>query len=226
MKRTFISAAAILAFAATAHADELSDIQAQARQLREQVLQEADTGVRWAGCPLPRRVQEGGQTTARASEGKGVKDLARGRAQEQGGSFLHKIRMICRHQFISIDDMHRERRTAIFSTKLGCALCGQIRTLRTDGHVEILAQGVANVFDVSLNYPVIRQRQQNLFLRRARFFLGGQVAKDVTFFFMTDNPNLGKSTQTLTSGTTGPPKRAHAPAALARRSAPMVIGFG
>ncbi len=45
--------------------------------------------------------------------------------------------------------------------------------------------------------------QQNLFLRRARFFLGGQVAKDVTFFFMTDNPNLGKSTQTLTSGTTG-----------------------
>ncbi len=45
--------------------------------------------------------------------------------------------------------------------------------------------------------------QQNLFLRRARLFLGGQVAKDVTFFFMTDNPNLGKSTQTATSGTTG-----------------------
>ena len=36
VKRTFISAAAILAFAATAHADELSDIQAQAKQLREQ----------------------------------------------------------------------------------------------------------------------------------------------------------------------------------------------
>src|SRR5450830_107532 len=44
--------------------------------------------------------------------------------------------------------------------------------------------------------------QQNLFLRRARLWVGGQVAKDVTFFFMTDNPNLGKSTQTLTSGTT------------------------
>jgi predicted porin len=37
VKRTFISAAAILAFAATAHADELSDIQAQAKQLREQM---------------------------------------------------------------------------------------------------------------------------------------------------------------------------------------------
>src|SRR6202047_4006683 len=36
VKRTFISAAAVLAFAAAGHADELSDIQAQARQLREQ----------------------------------------------------------------------------------------------------------------------------------------------------------------------------------------------
>src|ERR1700674_4499102 len=36
VKRTFISAAAVLAFAAAGHADELSDIQAQAKQLREQ----------------------------------------------------------------------------------------------------------------------------------------------------------------------------------------------
>src|ERR1700742_4924300 len=37
VKKTFISAAAILAFAATAaHADELTDIQTQAKQLREQ----------------------------------------------------------------------------------------------------------------------------------------------------------------------------------------------
>ncbi|HLI98116.1 MAG TPA: porin, partial [Bradyrhizobium sp.] len=36
MKRTFISAAAILAFTAAGHADELSDIQAQAKQLRDQ----------------------------------------------------------------------------------------------------------------------------------------------------------------------------------------------
>jgi predicted porin len=36
VKKTFVSAAAILAFAATAHADELSDIQAQAKQLRDQ----------------------------------------------------------------------------------------------------------------------------------------------------------------------------------------------
>ena len=36
MKRTFIAATAILAFTAAGHADELSDIQAQAKQMREQ----------------------------------------------------------------------------------------------------------------------------------------------------------------------------------------------
>ena len=36
MKKTFISAAALLAFTAAGHADELSDIQAQAKQLRDQ----------------------------------------------------------------------------------------------------------------------------------------------------------------------------------------------
>ena len=36
MKKTFISAAAVMAFAATAHADELSDLQSQARQLHDQ----------------------------------------------------------------------------------------------------------------------------------------------------------------------------------------------
>ena len=33
---------------------------------------------------------------------------------------------------------------------------------------------------------------QNLFLRRVRVLMGGQIAKNVTFFFETDSPNLGK----------------------------------
>jgi predicted porin len=37
MKKTFISAMAVLAFASAVHADELSDVQAQAKQLREQM---------------------------------------------------------------------------------------------------------------------------------------------------------------------------------------------
>jgi hypothetical protein len=44
-----------------------------------------------------------------------------------------------------------------------------------------------------------RGYQQNLFIRRVRFLVGGQVAPKVTFFFETDNPNLGKSV----SGTKG-----------------------
>ena len=34
--------------------------------------------------------------------------------------------------------------------------------------------------------------EQNLFLRRARVLVGGQLATDVTFFLETDNANLGK----------------------------------
>jgi hypothetical protein len=40
--------------------------------------------------------------------------------------------------------------------------------------------------------PVTDVYAQNLFLRRARFLVAGQVAPDVTFFFQTDNPNLGR----------------------------------
>jgi hypothetical protein len=47
--------------------------------------------------------------------------------------------------------------------------------------------------------------QQNLFVRRVRFLVGGQVAPKVTFFFETDNPNLGKTvsgTKTIGTGFT------------------------
>ncbi len=42
--------------------------------------------------------------------------------------------------------------------------------------------------------------QQNLYLRRIRLIVGGHIAKDVTFFFETDQPNLGKTPKALTSG--------------------------
>jgi hypothetical protein len=44
--------------------------------------------------------------------------------------------------------------------------------------------------------------QDNLFVRRVRLILGGQVAKNVFFFFETENPSLGKSTQAV-GATTG-----------------------
>jgi hypothetical protein len=43
-----------------------------------------------------------------------------------------------------------------------------------------------------------RQYANNVFIRRARILLGGQIAPNLTFFAETDSPNIGKS---LTTGT-------------------------
>jgi hypothetical protein len=45
--------------------------------------------------------------------------------------------------------------------------------------------------------------QQNLFIRRTRLLIGGQVAKNVFFFAETENSTLGKSTQTVAGGAGG-----------------------
>lgn len=68
------------------------------------------------------------------------------------------------------------------------------------------AQAVIKVNDdVNVKFGLLLQAQgdwtqstandsyaQNLFVRRIRFLMGGQVAKNVSFFFETDSPNLGK----------------------------------
>ena len=68
------------------------------------------------------------------------------------------------------------------------------------------AQAVIKVNDdVNLKFGFLLQGQadwtenaatgswsQNLFARRARVLVGGQLARNVTFFFETDSPNLGK----------------------------------
>lgn len=41
---------------------------------------------------------------------------------------------------------------------------------------------------------------QNLFLRRMRILISGQLSPTVSFFFQTDNPNLGKAPKALGSG--------------------------
>lgn len=45
--------------------------------------------------------------------------------------------------------------------------------------------------------------QENFLIRRLRFIVGGQVSKDVFFFFDTENSNLGKSTQAIGAATGG-----------------------
>ncbi len=50
--------------------------------------------------------------------------------------------------------------------------------------------------------PAADTYAQNLFLRRIRFLVAGQVAPNLMFFYQTDNPNLGKAVATTTGGTT------------------------
>lgn len=48
--------------------------------------------------------------------------------------------------------------------------------------------------------PANKGYADNLYIRRGRFLLTGQVAPNVTFFFQTDNPNAGKAPKNLGSG--------------------------
>jgi hypothetical protein len=48
--------------------------------------------------------------------------------------------------------------------------------------------------------PVSEGYAQNLYLRRVRLLVGGQIARNVTFFIETDNPNLGRAPKALGSG--------------------------
>ncbi len=47
---------------------------------------------------------------------------------------------------------------------------------------------------------VTRGYAQNLFLRRIRILIAGQLAPNVTFFYESDNPNLGKAPKALGTG--------------------------
>ncbi|MDQ2979243.1 MAG: OprO/OprP family phosphate-selective porin, partial [Acidobacteriota bacterium] len=47
-----------------------------------------------------------------------------------------------------------------------------------------------------LQDPITQGYQQHFKIRRVRLILAGQVAKDVTFFMQTDNPNMGATTGT------------------------------
>ena len=54
-----------------------------------------------------------------------------------------------------------------------------------------------------LENPATDNTAQNLYLRRVRLLVGGNLAKNVSFFFETDNPNLGKvnaGAKTISSG--------------------------
>src|SRR5919109_970556 len=48
--------------------------------------------------------------------------------------------------------------------------------------------------------PITEGYSQNLYLRRVRLLVGGQVARNISFFIETDNPNLGRAPKNLGAG--------------------------
>ena len=48
--------------------------------------------------------------------------------------------------------------------------------------------------------PISQGYSQNFFLRRVRLIMAGSIAKNVSFFFQTDNPRLGNAPKALDAG--------------------------
>lgn len=48
--------------------------------------------------------------------------------------------------------------------------------------------------------PATQDYIKQIFLRRMRILIGGQVTPNITFFFETDNPNLGRTPKVLNAG--------------------------
>ncbi|MGQ0713701.1 MAG: hypothetical protein ACT4PJ_08200 [Gemmatimonadaceae bacterium] len=97
---------------------------------------------------------------------------------------------------------------------LRVGICGLAAVLMLAGGRAARAQATIRVGeDVSLRFgtliqgwadwtqdPVSEGYAQNLFLRRVRLLVGGQIAPNITFFIETDNPNLGRAPKALGTG--------------------------
>jgi Phosphate-selective porin O and P len=72
--------------------------------------------------------------------------------------------------------------------------------IKVNDNVSFRLGGQAQLWADELQDPASKAYAQNLYVRRIRFLLTGSVAPNVTFFYQTDNPNLGKTPKALTAG--------------------------
>ena len=92
--------------------------------------------------------------------------------------------------------MHALRVFGVTTLLLGVSVlptCGQAQiTVNDQVHIKFGALGQFQ--GEWLEDPAADDTQQNLFIRRIRLLVGGQVTKNLTFFMETDAANLGKTT--------------------------------
>jgi hypothetical protein len=73
-------------------------------------------------------------------------------------------------------------------------------TIKVNDNVSFKVGTLVQAWADSAQDATTKGYANNLFLRRIRFILGGQITPNITFFFETDNPNLGKSPKNLGGG--------------------------
>jgi hypothetical protein len=72
--------------------------------------------------------------------------------------------------------------------------------IKVNDNVNIRFGGLLQSWGDSLQDATSQGYGNNLFIRRMRFLVAGQVTSNLTFFFESDNPNLGKSPKALGTG--------------------------
>src|ERR1700682_6203163 len=101
---------------------------------------------------------------------------------------------------------HRVMRSTVFAALLIAAAlmvavpAGAQVIMKVNDNVFFRFGIQAQVWADELQDATTKKYGQNLLLRRARFLVTGQVAPNVSFFFQTDNPNVGKIPKALGSG--------------------------
>jgi hypothetical protein len=72
-------------------------------------------------------------------------------------------------------------------------------TIKVNDNVSFRLGTLIQAWADSAQDATTKSNAKNLFLRRFRFLVGGQISPTVSFFFETDNPNLGKAPKALGS---------------------------
>jgi hypothetical protein len=72
--------------------------------------------------------------------------------------------------------------------------------IKVNDNVNVKFGGLLQTWADSQEDAATGDAMNNLFVRRIRFLVGGQISPNVSFFFETDNPNLGKTPKALGSG--------------------------
>jgi hypothetical protein len=89
----------------------------------------------------------------------------------------------------------------VLSLLIGPADAGAQATIKVNDDVNIRFGVLFQPWADWTKDPVSSGYSQNVFLRRVRLIVGGSVAKNVTFFIETDNPNLGRAAPTKSLNT-------------------------